>query len=287
MKGSPRNALFALALGVAAATFALPGGGARAAQAVNLANPPGADRVESGFAFRNGYAVQVMESGGVPGAQVLFAPCTSTGTHYRCSPADGTVVTLDGNGATNVDLNLNSYTQPIDALIGTNLADANDQVIAIFNTANIPTAYAQPGPLPYTAIVSTTTVTTTAAATPQSCFYLPLSGFAPSCFYGAIPGLGAGYVSPFSLGAIPGFNSGFLPGFGFFYLPFGTGTAFGTGGVIFLPPTASLLPSAVCPAGFHGNLTVVLGNAGFPFGTFFGFNGLVPAGAQIATVVCS
>src|SRR5579871_3805040 len=234
MKRSPGKILLAAALGLIAAAFAVRGGGVHAAQTVNLATPPGADRAESGFAFRNGYAVQVIENGGVPGAQVLFAPCTSTGTHYRCSPADGTVITLDASGAANVNLNLNTYTQPIDALIGTNLADANDQVIAIFNTANIPTAYALPGPLPYSAVVSTTTTVTT--ATQSNCFYLPLSGFAPSCFYGAIPGLGVGYVSPFSLGAIPGFNSGFLPGFGFFYLPFGTVTAFGTGGVVFLPP---------------------------------------------------
>jgi hypothetical protein len=284
MKGSPRNALLALALGVAAATFALHPGGVRAAQTVNLATPPGADRAESGFAIRNGYAIQIIENGGVPGAQVLFAPCTSTGTQYRCSPADGTTITLDSNGTTNVNLNFNTYTQPIDAVIGTNLADANDQVIAIFNTANIPTAYALPGPLPYSAVVSTISTITTVAQ--QNCFYLPLSGFAPSCFYGTIPGIGVGYVSPFSLGAVPGFNTGFLPGFGFFYVPFGTVTALGTGGVIFLQPTASLLPSAVCPAGFHGNLTVVLGNAGFPFGTFFGFSGLVPVGVQTATVVC-
>ncbi|HZQ37245.1 MAG TPA: hypothetical protein VFD32_15045 [Dehalococcoidia bacterium] len=285
MKVSPKKLLLAVALGLTVATVAQRAGGARAAQTVNLATPPGADRAEAGFAFRNGYAVQILESGGVPGAQVLFAPCTSTGTQYRCSLGDGTAVTLDGNGATNVNLNFNSYTQPIDAVIGTNLADANDQVIAIFNTANIPTAYALPGPLPYSAVVSTTSTATATTATQQSCFYLPLSGFAPSCFYGTIPGIGVGYVSPFSLGVVPGFNNGFLPGFGFFYVPFGTVTA-GTGGIIFLQPTSSLLPAAVCPAGFHGNLTVVLGNAGFPFGTFFGFGGFVPVGAQTTTVVC-
>lgn len=258
---------------------------AHAAQTVNLATPPGADHAETGFAIRNGYAVQILESGGVPGAQVLFAPCTSTGTLYRCDPASGTVITLDEHGATNVNLNFNVYTQPIDAVIGTNAADANDQVIAVFNTTNIPTAYTQPGPLPYSAVVPASAAAP-AATTQQSCFYLPLSGFAPSCFFGTIPGIGVGYVSPFSLGTIPGFNSGFLPGFGFFYVPFGTVTTFGSGGVIFLQPTAQLLPSLVCPAGFHGNLTVVLGSAGFPFGTFFGFGALTPFGVQTATVVC-
>lgn len=285
MSVSAKKVLLATALGLAVAAVGVHAGGVRAAQTVNLVPPAGADRAESGFAIHDGYAVQIIESGGLPGAQVLFAPCTSTGTLYNCDPGAGTVVTLDGNGATNVHLNFNAYTRALDAVIGTNVADPNDQVIAVFNTTNIPTAYAVPGALPYTAGSSTSAapVTTTAQ---QNCFYLPLSGFAPSCFYGAIPGVGVGYVSPFSLGAVPGFNNGFLPGFGWFYVPVGSVATAGNGGVVFLQPTTSLLPSAVCPAGFHGPLTVVLGNAGFPFGTFFGFGTATPFGVQTATVLC-
>ncbi|HLZ71661.1 MAG TPA: hypothetical protein VKV26_17295 [Dehalococcoidia bacterium] len=278
-------AIVAAALSLAVAGLGLRVGGVQAAQTVNLVPTPGTDRGESGFAIHDGYAVQIMESGGVPGAQVLFAPCTSTGAHYTCSPGAGTVVTLDSSGAANVALNFNAYSQPLDAVIGTNQADSSDQVIAIFTTTNIPSAYTVPAPLPYSAVTTLPSVATTTAVT-QNCFFLPLSGFAPSCFFGAIPGIGTGFVSPVNLGFIPGFSSGFLPGFGFFFVPFGTVTTAAPGGVIFLQPTVQLSAAAVCPAGFHGPLTVVLGGFGFPFGTFFGFGVALPAGAQTVTVFC-
>lgn len=224
MSVSPKKGLLAAALGLAVAAFGLQAGGVRAAQTVSLVPPPGADRAESGFAIHNGYAVQILENGGLPGAQVLFAPCTSTGTQYFCDPGAGTMVTLDGNGATNVNLNFNTYTRAFDAVVATNVADPNDQVIAVFNTTNIPTAYAVPGPLPYSAV--STTSTAPATTTQQN------------------------------------------------------------GGVVFVQPTVSLLTSAVCPLGFHGPVTVVLGNAGFSFGTFFGFGAGAPLGAQLATVIC-
>ncbi len=284
-----KTGIAAAVLSLAMASLGLhTAAGVQAAQTVNLVPTPATDRAETGFAIRDGYAVQIVESGGVPGAQVLFAPCTSTGVHYNCGPNAGTVVTLDSNGAANVDLNFNAFTQAIDAVIGTNQSDANDQVIAIFNTANIPSAYTMPAALPYTPVTAASNVAPASVlpVTQQNCFFLPLSGFAPSCFFGAIPGIGTGFVSPVNLGFIPGFSSGFIPGVGFFFVPFGTVTSPGTTGVIFVQPTTQLATSTICPPGFHGTLTVVLGSSGFPFGTFLGFGVPLQVGTQTTTVFC-
>ncbi|HEY7295003.1 MAG TPA: hypothetical protein VH916_08160 [Dehalococcoidia bacterium] len=260
-----RIVIAAAALSLAAASLGLHAAGAQAAQSVNLVPAPGTDRAESGYAMRNGNAIQVVENGGVPGARVLFAPCTSTGTQYACGTSSGTVVTLDGSGSANVTLNFNAYAQPIDAVIGTNQADSNDQVIATFNTANLPSAYASPASLPY-ASVATTASTAQAyvpATTQQGCFYMPLSGFAPSCFYGYVPGIGSAYLSPVSLGVIPGFNTGFLAGYGYYYLPFGsvgsTVLTTGTGGLVLRPLSTQISATTVCPVGYHGLLTVPVG----------------------------
>ena len=283
---------FGMALGVlalAAAGLGLRSANVSAAPMYNLVPSPGSDGTGMGFISVGGAGVQIDASGLTPNTDFRVNSCTSTGSVYNCSfDVSGGIVRSTALGQIHTSVAAGQAPGTLDAYIMGALNDNNNQYIARVSGNPAPTAYTQPAASPFVpfAVPLVTPLAGPTFVTANNCANFPFFAFVANCAF--LPGFGFGLFTNAFIGVVPGFTLNTVPGFGFFFTPlfFNNLLLNNQVGTVVVPVGTPLTAFGVCPAGFHGFLTVGVGSVGFPFFQFIGNPFLLPLGTATTTIFC-